>query len=466
MNAIPNFAASQNAGRDRRSPSLTRLDELLAGGSGDKREVSDAVHALSDAELMAFGLRAYHMNLLSLFGETWSEERIASTARAATIGKIVGGWEYHHDYLPGLTAAAAPDLPELENIPIDAIREILARGRGLALATFHLGPMRYIASDLAHAGIPVCLPLARDSFANYDTARAANPDAAVWKGLRVVNVEDHGGAIALAKTLAAGGLVASTIDGNTGLDGTRGDQRRTIVRILDSTARVKTGVLAMAARFGSPILVMIAQTRGGKRLCRTAPIIDPGRPLRGDEGDAFAEAAAQSAYSFFGDALREQAGEWSGGDHFHQWRMPVTLPPRDIDDVERLLGESLEAGGRLAINRRRIVPLSGDGDMVWSDAVSGRCYKLPLDMAELAERLSERDGVGLDWLDRHSDPERSRIWTFICQLAARDAIQASERAGHERCEPRGAQDVREIIRPPMHGTNDMSKDVHQSVEWS
>lgn len=453
MNAIPNFAAGD--GRlEGGPPGRARLEHMLAGGCSDKQEVSDAVHALGDAELMRFGLRAYHMNLLSLFGETWSQEEIAGTARAATIGKIMGGWEYHHHYLPGLTAAA--DVSQLEDIPLGLIKDVLARGRGLVIASFHLGPMRYIPSDLAHAGIPVCVPLASDSFNNYHSARTANPDAALWKGLRVVNVEDQNGALALARTLAGGGCVMSTIDGNTGLDGTRGDQRRTIVRILESTARVKTGLLAMAARFGSPILVMIARTSGGQRLCRTAPIIDPGRALRSDEGERFAEAAAQSAYSFFGAALKEQAGEWSGGDHFHQWRMPVSLPQRDIEEVERLLDRSLAAGGRLAINRRRIVPLNGDGDSIWSDAVSGRCYKLPVEMAELAEQLSAQAGVGLDWLDRHSDAERSRLWTLMCQLAARDAIQATERAGHDGCRAGSAQAVREIVRPLMHGTSDVS----------
>lgn len=454
MNAIPEFAASQNVGRHVGSPSPERLDHWLAHGWADKQQVSDAVHALSDAELMKFGLRAYQMNLLSLFGETWSQEKIAARARAAAISKILGGWEYHHNYLPGLTQA--PGELQLADIPVDLVKDILARGRGLTIASFHLGPMRYLPSDLAHSGVSLCLPLARDSFKDYDTARKANPDAAVWRGLRVVNVEDNGGSLALAKTLAGGGCVLSTIDGNTGLDGPRGDQRRTTVRILDSTARVKTGLLSMAARFGSPILVMIAQTRGGQRRCRTAPLIDPGRALRGDEGERFAESAAQSAYSFFGTALQEQAGEWSGGDHFHQWRMPVRLPQRDIEEVERLLGRSLGAGGRLAINRRRIVPLNGDGYTIWSDAVSGRCYKLPAEMAGLAEQLSAQGGVGLDWLDRHSGPERSRIWTFMCQLAARDAIQATEHAGRDGCQPVSAPTVREIVRPLMHGTSDVS----------
>jgi hypothetical protein len=406
---------------------------MLAGGCSNKQEVADAVHALGDAELMRFGLRAYHMNLLSLFGETWSQEKISRTARAATIAKIIGGWEYHHHYLPGLIATA--DASRLEEVPLGAISDILARGRGLVIASFHLGPMRYIPSDLAHAGIPTCLPLADDSFNNYHTARTANPDAALWKYLRVVRAEDHSGALALAKTLANGGCVMSTIDGNTGLDGPRGDQRRALVRILGATARVKTGLLALAARFGSPVLVMIARTGGGRRLCRTAPVIDPGGPLRGEEGKAFAEAAARSAYSFFGAALREQA----------------SLPQRDIEEVTRLLDRDLGTGGAVAINRRRIVPLNGDGDMIWSDAVSGKCYKLPAEMAGLVEQLSGQGGVDLNWLNRHPGPERSRIWTFMCQLAARDAVQAIERSGHGPSSIGSAEAVTEIVRPRCTG---------------
>jgi hypothetical protein len=465
MSAIPNFAASPGADRDAMPPGPERLMRLL-GGRGDRREIEEAAHALSDAELIAFGLRAYHMNLLSLFGESWSEEKIAATARAAAISKIIGSWDYHHHYLPSLTAAA--DEPQVGNVPTALIKDLLARGRGLVLMSFHLGPMRYLGSDLSHAGIPVCMPLARDSFANYESARAANPTAAVWERLRFVNVEDSGGPLALAKTLARRGCLMATVDGNTGLDGVRGDQQRMTVRILDSEARVKTGLFAMAARFGAPILAGIAHTSGGKRLCRTTPLIDPGAALAGEEAEHFVEAAAQSVYSFFGEALREHADEWCGGDLFHQWRVPSSLPRRDIGEVEQRLGRSLGAGGRLTVNRRRIVPLNGKGETIWSDAPSGKCFKLPVEMAGLARQLSaEGSGVGLDWLDRHSETERSRIWTFMCQLASRDAIRPMDGQAFAESGSEPGQTVREIVRPSMHGASDVqSKKMHPTVEWN
>ena len=458
MNARPNFAAN-GAGRDIGSSQSKPLEAMLADGSTNPREVSEAVHALGDADLMTFGLRAYHLNLLSLFGETWSREKIARTARAAAISKILGGWDYHHCYLPSLTAAA--DEPQLEGIPLELVRDVLARGRGLAIATFHLGPMRYVPSDLAHAGIASCVPLARDSFNDYRTARVANYGAALWKCKRPVNVEDSSGALTLARTLAEGGCVISALDGNTGLDGPRGDQRRTIVEILDSKARVKTGLIGMAARFGSPVLVMVTYTSAGKRHCRAAPMIDPGRALRGEEAERFVEAGAQSAYSFFGAALQEHAGEWCGGDLFHQWRVPGESRQQDLQEVERLLELELGAGGRLTINHRRIVPLSGDGNMIWSDAVSGRCYKLPAEMAALAGQLiAHGGGVGFDWLGRHSDAERARMWAFLCQLASRDAIKTIERSDHDE----RAKSDSEIVRPSVQGASDTSEKMHRTVE--
>lgn len=425
---------------------------MLERGCSDTRAVLDAVHAASDADLMAFGLRAYHINLLSLFGQTWSQEKIATTARAAAISKMLGGWEYHHDYLPSLTAT--PDSPRVSGCPLGVIKETLDRGRGLVIMTFHLGQMRYLPSDLAHAGIPICVPLARDAFADYSAARRANSDAALWNAFTFVNVEENGGTLALARVLAKGGCVFSAIDGNTGLDGPRGDQRRTTVRVLDATARVKAGLFGMAARFGSPILVMIASTQDGERRCQSAPLVDPGHPLAQDERDQWVEQAAQAAYSFFGAALIDHADEWCGGDLFHQWRVPLVIPRRDMSNVEQALGRTLGAGGRVTIDHRRVVELSDHGNLIWSDVVRGRCYTLPPQMADLSRQLSTRGGVDAGWLDQRAAAERSQLWAMLCQLASLDLIKTMEVAGRHECGPKRADVFPEIARFSMHGTSD------------
>lgn len=403
---------------------IVRLNELLSRNDADKDEVLSSIMALSDAELVSFGLNAYRMNIMSLFGEIWSQSRIAEVARGATISKIWLGWEYHHHYLPQLTST--PGELQLKNFPIDLVKRQLAQGRGLVIVSFHQGHMRYIPSDLAHAGIPTCMPLACDSFNDYETARIANPDAVMWTCFKYVNVEERGGSIALARTLAKGGCIFATIDGNTGIDGPRGDDRRAMVQILGSTARVKDGLIRMAARFGSPILPMIAHTVDGEKVCQIASIIDPGRPLSGGEAERFVAAAVQEAYSCLAQDLLSFAGEWCGGDLFHQWRVPSVSTSRQIEEVEHRLTQDLKAGGRVMINTRRIVELPRHNDVVWTDVMTLRCYKLPKEMIGLVDKLSaDRGGVDLDWLDRQSDPERSRMWRFMCQLASRDAIQSS-----------------------------------------
>lgn len=413
---VPEIAASPASAR------IEQVKRLLAQSGASKSEVSGQVHSLSDDELLPFGLRAYRLNLLSLFGHDWPPERIVQSAREAAISKILGGWEYHHHYLPGLTPE--PDALQLAGTFVEQVRALLDRGRGVVGVSFHLGHMRYLPSDFAHAGIATHLPLASDSYNDYATAKARNPDAALWKRLHFVDVEARAGAIKLAKALTRGELLWSTIDGNTGLDGTRGDARRSTVALLGSKCRVKNGVIAMAARFGSPVIPMVAHDLDGQRVCRTGPVHDPGKPLHGEDADRFVEEAVQGAYTFLGETLRSHAGEWCGGDLFHQWRIPAPATRRPAEEIEQRLTEHLRTGGRVAMDTRRIVELPGENDIVWTDAMTGRCYKFPSAMAALAARLAdEGQGVDLQWLDRHPGGERSLLWSMICQLASRDAVR-------------------------------------------
>jgi len=411
------------------SARVDRLENLLARRDIKLSEFEKGVECATDLELIPFGLRAYRLNLLSLFGNSWSPDKIFTTARRAAISKILGGWEHHHHYLPGLRGVAEPELTDL---PTEIIKSLLAQGRGLIVMSFHLGHMRQIATDLAHSNIPILLPLATDAFNNYQTARRANPNAALWTHLRPVNVEERGGSFALARTLSGGGCVFSTIDGNTGLDGPHGSRRRTTVPLLEATAKVKTGLFDMAARFGAPILIVVAYTERGRRICRTAPVIDCGGPLPDEESKRFVETSVRAAYAFLGATLKEHADEWCGGDLFHQWRLPSSTPPSELSDVESHLATRLADGDSLVVNRRRILSLDDDTNLIWSDAVSGKCFRLPQDMAVAAQRLwAHETGIDLHWLDQNPDVERLRTLTVLYQLAARDAIVVKDRYTHQ-----------------------------------
>ncbi|WP_123784155.1 hypothetical protein [Corallococcus macrosporus] len=414
--AAPENAAIPTASR------VDRVKHLLARSDVSRSEVFDLVHSLSDDELLPFGLRAYRLNLVSLFGRDWPRERIAQAARAAAISKILGGWEYHQHYLPRLTSA--PDAPQVNGAHLEQVRALLERGRGVVGVSFHFGHMRYLPSEFAHAGIATHLPLASDSYNDYWTARASNPGAALWKHFEFVDVEARAGAISLAKALARGELVFSTIDGNTGNDGTRGDARRSKVALLGSECRVKNGLFVMAARFGSPVIPMVAHNLDGQRACRLGPVLDPGGPLRGADAERFVEEAVQSAYTFLGEALNAYADEWCGGDLFHQWRLPAPSVTHPANEIEQRLREHLGTGGRVVMDTRRIVELPGENDIVWTDALTGRCYKFPLAIVDLAARLADEGrGVDLRWLDQHPSDVRSRMWSLICQLASRDAVR-------------------------------------------
>lgn len=398
---------------------------LLARQS-DPAEVQAALRALTDDELIGFGFHAFRINLTSLFGGTWSTERIAGAARGATLSKMWLGWEYHHHYLPSLTAVPPP--PRLDHTPVEAVRALAAAGRGVLCVLFHHGHMRDVLSDLAHAGIAVSVPLARDSWNDYEASRQQNPGAALWNGFRYHNVEESRGAIGLAKALAGRGVVISTIDGNTGIDGPRGNDRRVTVHMLGSTARVKDGLIRMAARFGALVLPIMARGIDGRPSCQVLPVLDPGRPLAGSDADAFVHDVLQTTYGALGREIEAAPDQWCGGDLFHQWRIPDDAAARDAAEVERELGRELGGGATATLNATRIVAVPGD-DLLWTDARTLRCYRIPREMTGAADRLASDAGLDQAWLDRQAETSRARIWSFLCQMAARDAIHARPRAG-------------------------------------
>lgn len=398
---------------------LDVLNKLLSSDDADPVALRERLDGLSDDELSHYGLRAYRMNLMALLGGRWSVDAIARTARQAALSKMWLGWEYHHSYLPRLSAR--PMRPQLHGLPFEAIRSLLAKGRGLVIASFHLGHMRHLPSDLAHAGIPVLVPLARDAYGNYESARQGNPEAALWRHFRPICVEDAGGTIALARGLARGACVISTIDGNTGTDGPRGGERRSIVTMLDTRVRVKNGLIAMAAKFGAPVLPLIATTVDGQRMCHSLPPMDPGRPLAGAEAERYVETTVGAMYAWLADCLLRFAHEWCGGDLFHQWRVPRAIAERPLAEVESRLLDDLRDGGRLLLDTGRVLPLPGQRDRVFVDVHTMRCCRFPEREAEFADMLLDpQRGVGLRWIESLGETRRSSVLRFLCLMASRE----------------------------------------------
>lgn len=397
-----------------------RLESLLSHPNPDKEAVHDAAHALTADDLTAYGLNAYRMNLLSLFADRWPYEKIEAAAIQAAICKIWRGWEHHH-HLARLKPQHGAS--QIKDFPAQAIKNVLAQGRGLLLTTFHQGHYRYLTSEVGRAGIPFCLALANDAFCDYAKTRNHSPDAAVWQYMTCVNVEEAGGSLTLARTLSKGGAVFAVLDGNTGMDGPRGTELRAVVDILGCKARVKTGAIKMAARFGTPIMALSAHEIDGARQFHPGPLIDPGRPLRGQDADEFVTRAIRDLYAHFTENILHYAHEWGGGDLFHQWRVPQKAIKRPLDDVQSSLDAALKQGQSITRNAGRIVETRKADEIVWIDAHTLQCFRIPDNMDGLAHRLSpDNQGIDQDWIDRHSPEDKARIRAFLHKFASIDAI--------------------------------------------
>lgn len=401
------------------SEAKTRYELLLEQGA-TREAMHEAIHAMTDADLESYGLNAYRMNLISLFGAEWPPERLQATARSAAISKLWLGWEYYQHFLP--RQGSTPWPPQLEGGLVDRARSLLARGRGLLVASFHQGHMRHIASDLASSGIHMHAPLAGDAWRDYHAAQSGNPGAALWKCFHYINVEVPGGALAIARVLKRNGLVYSTVDGNTGTDGPRGTERRSLVRMHGRRAMVKNGLLAMAAKFGTPILPVIAHSEQARRVCRLGALLDPGGPLSGDAAAGFIASAAQSLYGLLADELSEHAGEWCGGDLFHQWRVAEGNGEVDATAVEAIVRQVLAGHARVRVNHRRATALGNAGDMMLLDALSMRGYKVPAQAARFFDDEVSRalQGDGVQEVDEVDAGSREVAW--LRSMVARDLL--------------------------------------------
>lgn len=357
------------------SSAVNHYEALLGKRNTSPAEMRNAIYTMDDNDLSSYGLSAYRMNLISLFGSSWSPQRINDAARAAALGKLWFGWEYYQEFLkklgPGLIK------PHLEGDLIERIRDLLAVGRGVLVVSFHQGHMRHIPSDIANAGIDMYIPLASDSWRNYQSAYRANPTAAMWNHFHYVDVEMPRGALTLARVMSRNGCVFSTIDGNTGMDGPRGEERRTLVKMHERRARVKDGLLTMAAKFGTPVLPVIAHTDEGRRVCQFAPVLDPGARLQGEAATKFVAEAAQTLYSMLADDLTTHADEWCGGDLFHQWRVAEPHGAAGLVEVEDAIRRVIHGRAKVIVNHVRATSLGNTDGMTIVDALSMRGYKVP-----------------------------------------------------------------------------------------
>lgn len=405
-------------------PGAEYVRELLKDLTADPVVVKRTIFSLDRHDLTGFGLRAFYLNFLAVFGEIRSIQEIYQQAESATRNKLWCGWEYH-SYLARLGQGSI--VPELPNFPLDQIKQVLSQGRGLVLTGFQYGACRYLASYVAQNALPITIALSEDTYEQYFKARSANTQVQHWRYLKIANVEAPGGVIALARALARGEIVAALADGNYGTDGPYNKSGRLSVDFLGYKALVKAGFARLSALSGAPILPVLAPTGEGDDRCEVWPIIDPGTRLRGEAAQAFAAIVVQDLYKHFEHVVIQRPCHWGHGHTFHRWRQPQAAINYSSGVSNLEVEDALALGKIVALNGQRIIEIRSTKEIVWTDVRTLKNYRIPERLTPIVDKLAS-GGVTLDWLKSKKLDSDNSITTFLSSFFARKALQVMNRA--------------------------------------
>ncbi len=405
-------------------PAVERTRLLFQTALSDPASVREALAALSEDELTTFWFGpSMLLNAMSLFGEIRSPEQVRSTAAEANRNVLWRGWETRH-----LSASIAQGVDvevELPGFPIAEVRRLTESGRGVVLAPLQFGDARYTQFIGAQNRMHASIALTSDVYAQYEAMRTFRPEAPLWEYTHPVDVESEGGALKLLRTLMRGGIIQAFADGNAGVDGYFGDATRTAFNFLGYDVRVKHGFAELAAVAGCSILPFLPS--GGRMTeCRVWPVIDPGSRLRGAEAKQFAAEAVKRIYGLYEPTIYEYPEEWGQLHLFHRWRAPeAPSSPSPPGEARRALESELSRGSRFRMNRRRIVPTSGDEGTRWLDVRTLKSIRVARNLDPLAARLANPvDGVDIGWIDGQPDSMREISLELMSALRERDAIEA------------------------------------------
>jgi len=421
--APPPAPAAPQAGGD---PGNPRVSAYLRDLDADPAAVHAAIQSLTPAELAAYGARAYHLNLLSLYGESWPCERVERAAGEAMRHKLWRGWEFYAGWRrTGRAMEAAGDQADAAGrarVALDgwerALETLRGAGGQAVLCTLHLGAYRDLPLDLALLGYRLTLPV--NTSAYEQTMDALSRTHPLLRGRwKLANVDRPGGSVALARAARQGDLLFAYVDGNTGTDGPWGEQGRTTVRFLGFEVRVKDGMARLAAALGAPVVPLVAPRRpDGRAEVRVGEPLHPGGRLKGEAQDRFAHDATQALYAFFEPHVQHAPHQWESVCFLHRWRARPQPPAAPG-------GAELEAGRAYRIDRRRVAVLDTAAGPVLMNVRTLRSFRVPGWAGEVLARLGAPAGVGERWLAQAEMDEenRTRAWDFVSQLRAQGVVE-------------------------------------------
>ncbi|HEV8255234.1 MAG TPA: hypothetical protein VGQ78_10775 [Vicinamibacteria bacterium] len=288
-----------------------------------------------EADLM---VRIAYGNLLASLGRRHPRVALQRFARQSRGAVRRSSFELRNPFLWG-----GFELQGLEHL-----RSSAARGRGLFVVSFHVGPYRFIPLELAQLGFEVEVVVDQKGMDRetlmHRVAVALRRHASAeaqsqwghWRAdvidrLHVINAETADVALQIVRALRQGRVVMVYLDGNTGAGQRKAEHVRE-VPFFDTRIQVRAGVGEIAATVKAPIVLALARRSWVRRhQCRFGASI---APSAGEGRAAFADRVLRELIGGLERRLAAHPGDWEEWHHLHRMQDPPAAEAPAVPDVE------------------------------------------------------------------------------------------------------------------------------------
>jgi hypothetical protein len=429
------------------------VGRLLGDPYADPNEMRSSLDALDEDGLRPFNYDYYYLNLLSLFGDVLSVDKVRRMAMACNTFRLWQSWESFAEAAPSslqFQTHGSQAAVRLRGWDVAQLRTLLAAGRGLIVCTSHYGAFRYILSDLMFLGFPVTMGLDTDSvdaFRHRFQRLRSNPDIAPFMTSdlsikidgagsgRVVDVEkDKLATIALVKALRNNQIVHLFTDGNVGWEGHWGATNKSAFDFLGFPISMKSGVTHLAAMSGAPILpVFVTRTAPLDVRYRNMDVIGevspadpifPGGILKGSRRKEFIDKTTEHIFQLYASAILRDSNQWEMACLFHRWRAPQP-DGSPVIQTSQCPEKRLETGRVFRLNSARVARVPTDGKLLLVDAKTLQVLALEQHSAQVVEALLTSEGINQSWWRSVPDAERSRVINLLADLERRSLLSVN-----------------------------------------
>ena len=366
-------------------------------------EFNALLNILGEDELKFFGYDYFYFNLLSVFRDKLAVQEIKRLAIECNKSKLRSGWESCR-YVFELTKGYCKPSVRLDKWNSEMLKSLLARGRGLVVATAHLGPFRQITADLLLMGFKVCIAVDGESATQMKnlvgflkgvqnhtvTSKQQMQGELLGEAVfRTVDVERNRLAtLELLGVLRKNEIVVMYVDGNTGLDGPHGYSNRIPLLFLGRPCLVKSGIARLAISSGAALVHIVARSRAHQD-----PEIGLQYAFEVRSGTCVEDRAQQA--SELTQALYRQMEtcvlccpeQWESACLFHRWR---ATEPRVATWMARDKTETLHMWrqhGALRLRRERVALVNTKRGQMLIDVENLRTFHIGTAIGPIVSKL-------------------------------------------------------------------------------